>query len=88
MSDFLGFFNDLLLLGFSNSAIISIWTKNSLIEENIHFFLIQNVRGSIVIIGKKYLIGNSEAYSVPSLTSTIELFAKAFNGKKLFSGIP
>ena len=69
-----------LLLTFSNSAIISIWTKNSLVEEN--------VRGSIVIIGKKYLIDNSEAHSESSLTSTIELFAKAFNGKKLFSGIP
>ena len=36
---------------------------------------------------KNYLIDNSEAYSEPSITSTVELFAKIFNGEKLFSGV-
>ena len=36
---------------FLNSAIISIWTKKLLIEESIPF-LIQNVPGLIVVIGK------------------------------------
>ena len=36
--------------------------KFLLIKENIRF-LIQNLCGSIIIIGKKYLIDNSKAYS-------------------------
>ena len=36
---------------------------------------------------KKYLIDNSEAYSEPSLTSRMELFAKIFNDEKLFPGV-
>ena len=36
---------------------------------------------------KNYLIDNSEAYSEPSITSTVELFAKIFNDEKLFSGV-
>ena len=37
---------------------------------------------------KKYLIDNSEAYSEPSLTFTMEIFPNIFNSKKLFSGVP
>ena len=37
---------------------------------------------------KKYLIDNSEVYSKPSLTFTMELFANIFNGKTLFPGVP
>ena len=44
--DFLGIFNDLPPHAFFNAVIISIWTKNLLIEENIRF-LIQNVRESM-----------------------------------------
>ena len=56
--DFLGIFNDLPPHAFFNAVIISIWTKNLLIEENIRF-LIQNVRESMdlsadIFYGKKF----------------------------------
>ena len=37
---------------------------------------------------KKYVIDNSETHPEPSLTSTMELFVKIFNGEKLLSGVP
>ena len=48
---FLKFLTTSPLSPFFNRAIVSMRTKNFLIEENIHF-LIQNVCGLIVIIGK------------------------------------
>ena len=37
---------------------------------------------------KKYLIDNSEAYSEPSLTFTMEFFSNIFNVKSCFWGYP
>ena len=51
LSNFLGILYDFSTPVFFNSAIISIWTKKLLTEENI-CFLIQNIRGLTILIGK------------------------------------
>lgn len=78
--NFVKIFNVLPLLEFFSCPIVSMWTKNFFIKENIHFF--DSKRLWVHHDNwEKYLTGKSEAYSEPSISSTMKLFVKMCNKK-------